>query len=62
MAEVFKEGEVAQKHKENRDTNLTAEPQGLSVLMTKLFSLYLNKWYHVDNIIPVPSTAIARKG
>lgn len=38
MAEGFKEGEVTQKHKENRDTNLTAESQGLSVLMTKLFS------------------------
>ena len=43
-------------------TTSTWEAPGLSVLMTKLFSLYLNKWYHVDTIISVPPTAIARKG
>ena len=43
-------------------TNSTWEAPGLSVLMTKLFSLYLNKWYHVDSIVSVPPTAIARKG
>ena len=43
-------------------TSSTWEAPGLSVLMTKLFSLGLNKWYHVDTIISVPPTAIARKG
>ena len=42
-------------------TSSTWEAPGLSLLMTKLFSLNLNKWYHVNTIISVLPKAILER-
>lgn len=59
MFKNFKDGEVTQKHKENRGINFTIRPKGLSVLMSKS---HLNKWCYMDHTISISSVVLARNG